>query len=281
MRLSHNIPSLNIYTKYSSVLVDQSKAMKNISTGVRVNSAMDDPNAIAEDDNFNMQLRGLQMSSQNAQDGVSLLQTAQGGLDGMNSMLQRIRELAVQANNSTNDSSDKASIQIEINKLVDGVDNLAKSTNINGVYLLNSDDPSKSITTMIGANAGDNMEIPTFNLEASNLKDSSGNSLRDLDVTTEAGSEKALGIIDSAMQTISSANSKYGALQNRFNTVISNTSEINIQLQSADSDVMDVDVASETMRYSKDSILVQAGIAMMAQTNKMPQDVLNILKGVK
>lgn len=279
MRLSTNIASLNIYTKYRSALVDQGKAMKNISTGIRVNSASDDPNAIAENDNFNMQLRGLQMSNQNAQDGVSLVQTAEGGLNGMSSMLERMRELAVQAGNSTSDDTDRASIQAEVSKLIDGVDNLAKSTNINGVSLLNSSSGA-SISTTIGSKAGETMEIPTFDFQVSNIKDSSNNKLQDVNVATEDGANKALGVIDSALQQINSANGKYGAIENRFNTVISNSNDITVQLQSGDSDLMDVDVASETMRYSKDSILVQAGIAMMAQTNKMPQDVLNILKNI-
>ncbi|MDD3223499.1 MAG: flagellin [Clostridium sp.] len=279
MRLSHNIPSLNIYSKYSKAIIDQTKAMKNISSGKRVDTASDDPYALAQSDQFNMEIRGLQMSSTNSQDAVSLLQTTDGGMDGMTSMLQRIRSLAVQSANGTESDSDRQAIQAETKTLVDGIDNLSKSTNINDVNLIAQDGTSTK-TVMVGGNVGETLQLPTYNLTAAalNLKDSSGNYI---DLSTEAGAKAAINTIDSAISTIGSARSNYGAISNRLSSVISNSSDINIVLQTADSNITDADIASEMMRYSRDSIISQAGIAMMAQTNKFPQDVLNILQNIK
>lgn len=286
MRLSHNIPSLNIYTKYKVSLAEQAKAMKNISTGCKINSAADNPYGLAQNESFTMQIRGLQMANQNSQDSVSLIQTAEGGLSGMSSMLDRIKELTVQAGNGTNDPKDEAAIQTEIKQLVDGIDNFAKSTNINGVSPLCSDQTSstiagKDLNVMIGSNVGESFKIPTYNLQAANLKDASGNSLNSIDITTESGRSTAMNVVDAASKTISAVRSKYGAVENRLDTALTNSSEIGTEVQEADSNVMDADVATEMLNYSKSSILVQSGIAMMAQSNRFPQDVLQILKNIK
>lgn len=282
MRLSHNIPSLNIYNKYKSALVDQGKAVINISTGSKVNNAKDDPGALSRGEAFNMQLRGLQMASQNAQDSISLLQTSEGALDGMTSMLQRIRELSVQGQNGTNTSDDKNSIQMEISSLVDNIDNLAKSTNINGVNLLSSN-TSDPLQVTIGANVGESLSIPTYNFTSSNLTNSNGVSLNDLKNINSLsnGFSDALSVVDAVSNTISSASSKYGALENTLNSTITNMNQLTIENQTANSNITDTDMASEMLRYSKDNVLVQAGIAMMAQTNRFPHDILNILQNVK
>lgn len=279
MRLSHNIPTLNIYTKYSKAIIDQAAAMKNISSGKRVDTASDDPYALAQSDQFNMEIRGLQVASSNSQDTVSLLQTTEGGMDGMTSMLQRMRSLAVQASNGTETDQDRQAIQSETKTLVDGIDAISKSTNMNNVNLI-AQSGSASKTVMIGGDVGQNVEIQTYDLTAAtlNLKDSSGNYI---DLSTQAGARAALDTIDSAIKTINTARSNYGSIENRLNTAISNSSDINTVLQTADSNITDADIASEMMRYSKDSIISQAGIAMMAQTNKFPQDVLQILQNIK
>lgn len=280
MRLTHNLASLRLYYSYENNLVDQNKSIANISSGTKINSAMDNPTAMSQSERLNMQLKGLQVANQNSQDTVSLLQTAEGGLDQMDSMLQRIRQLAVQAGNDTNSIGDKSNIQSEITQLIDGFNNLAKSNNMNGVNLLASNSGG-SISSLIGSNVGESVEIPTYNLETSNLKDASGNALSDIDVTAAGGADKAMNVLDSALQTVNSARSKYGAIENRLTSTISNSSDIGIAIQTKDSDIVDTDMASEMLNFSKDNILIQAGIAMMAQTNKFPQDVLSILSQVK
>ena len=138
MRLSHNIASLNVYAAYSKALEKQSIAINRISSGYKVNNAKDDPNAIAQSERMRMQVRGLQMAGQNAQDGVSMLQTAEGGLDGMTSMLQRVRELVVQSGNGSNTEDDKKTMQNEIDQMIAGMDETANNTEFNGVSLLKS-----------------------------------------------------------------------------------------------------------------------------------------------
>lgn len=280
MRINHNIYSLKIYENYKKALVGQSVSSANISSGIKVNNAADNPYAIYNNEKFNLQLRGLQQASKNSQDTVSLLQTTQGGIDGIQSMLQRIRDLSVQTINGTNSDENKEDAQMEVNQLVKGIDNLAKSTNMNGVNLLTSDNPNAK-STMIGANAGETISIPSFNLQSDAIKDSSGNILSNVNITTFEGAKQAMNIVDSALSTISNAEAKYGALENRFNSNIDNIDAVSINLQSADSDIMDTDIASEMLNYSRESIISQAGTAMLAQANKFPQDVLDILKNVK
>lgn len=280
MRINHNIYSLKIYENYKKALVGQSVSSANISSGIKVNNAADNPYAIYNNEKFNLQLRGLQQASKNSQDTVSLLQTTQGGIDGIQSMLQRIRELSVQAANGTNSTQNNEDAQMEVKQLVTGIDNLAKSTNMNGVNLLTSDNANAKFT-MVGANAGETISIPSFDLQPDAIKDPSGNKLSNVNITTSEGAKQAMNIVDSALSTISNAEAKYGALENRFNSNIDNINAVSINLQSADSDIMDTDVASEMLNYSRESIISQAGTAMLAQANKFPQDVLDILKNVK
>jgi flagellin len=279
MRLTHNIPSLNIYTKYKSALASQSTSMARISSGKRINQTSDDPYGKAQDTNFTMQLRGLQMANQNAQDGVSLAQVAEGGLDGINSMLQRIRDLAVQASNGTENTSDKNAIQLEVSNLVQNINTTAKSTNMNGINILN-DSSGQGLTAMIGANVGEQITIPTFNFTTDN---SSGAlySLSTADVTTSDNCKTLMDNVDSAMSQINSALSKYGAVENRFTSTADNIGAVSNEVEAGDSDAVDTDIAAEMLNYSRSSIVVQAGIAMMAQTNKFPQDVLSILQNIR
>jgi flagellin len=278
MRVSHNIASLNIYTSYKSALAAQSKAMSRVSSGRRVNQASDDPYADAKDVAFTMQSKGLQMANTNAQDGISLLQTAEGGLSGINSMLDRIKTLANQAGNGTQSPEDKAASQLEVNTLVEGINNLAKSTNINGVNMIAAD-PSNDLNTVIGA-SGEKISIPTYNFTTDNSATSLLYSLSSIDVTTAGGYKVAMDAADAGMDQINTALSKYGALENRFTSTIDTIGTLGSETEDGDSAAIDADVAAEMLNYSRSSIIVQAGIAMMTQTNKMPQDVLKILSNV-
>ncbi|KOF55878.1 hypothetical protein AGR56_02270 [Clostridium sp. DMHC 10] len=279
MIVGHNMASFNIFTRYKSALAEQTKAMAHISSGLRISTAGDDPYALSRDENFTMQIRSLQRANSNSQDAVSLIQTTDSALDGISSILQRIRDLAVQNKNGTYNTQNRSDSQLEVSNLIKEADHLAKSTNLNDVNLLT--DPSGSFKCMVGSNVGENIDIPTFDLQAASIKDGSGNPLSSVDITTEEGCEKAINLVDSALDTVDRARGKYGALQNRLNSTISNASEISNETESGDSSIMDVDVAGEMMEYSKTSIIVQAGTAMMAQTNKFPQQVLEILQNVK
>jgi flagellin len=274
MRLNHNLASLNVYRSYIKGLKKQSIAMERISTGNKINRAGENPNGIAQSERCRLQIRSLQMASKNVQDGISMLQTAEGGMMGINESLQKIRKLIVQGGGANSDS-DKEIIQKEINQMIDGVDTLAKNTEFNDVKLLCE---KGSMDMPVGGEIGEKVEIPKYDLTASalELKDSTGKikiDLNDID-----GSLKK---IDGAMDKVLSAQSKYGALENRFESNYDNLIEISHKAIGAESSIRDADIAEEMMEFSKNSILVEAGNAMMVQSNKFPQDVLRILENVK
>lgn len=288
MRLSHNLASLNIYNEQNKVLQKQNAALGRISSGIKVNSAKDDPNAISQSERFRMQIRGLQVASRNAQDGMSMLQTAEGSLESINDALSRIRQLTVQAGSDTNTPEDKATIQTEIDQMRKSIDDTANNMEFNGVKLLANVDsfgnPSDGVISMAtGANVGDKVDIPLFNVTTAYLKDSSipPNTLASIDVTASEGFDSALKTIDEVQTQLLSINSKYGALEKRFESTFNNLNELSDKMEGADSSIRDADVAEEMMEYSKDNILAEAGTALMAQTNRFPQDILKILENIR
>lgn len=281
MRLSHNLASLNVYRSYSKALDKQSSALDKISSGNKINRACDNPNALAESEKMRIQIRGMQMAQRNMQDGVSMLQTAEGGLEGMTAMLQRMRELTVQAGNETNSTEDRKTIQSEIDQLIQGIDGIADGTDMNGVKLLkvNAGDTNTVLDMTTGANADEKIQINRFNLTSVGdlkLVDAvTGKS--NLDVTTSAGIDNVLKALDGAINTVISVRSEYGALENRFESATKSSNEITEKLLAADGNLTETDIAEQMMEYAKGNILVEAGNAMMVQSNKFPQDILRIL----
>ncbi|MBU3186013.1 flagellin N-terminal helical domain-containing protein [Clostridium estertheticum] len=285
MRINKNIASLNIYREYSKNLIKQNSSLGRISSGVKINSAKEDPNGLAQSERFRMQIRGLQMASNNAQDGVSMLQTAEGGLEGITSSLQRVRELLVQAGGATTDS-DKANIQSEINQMVDGASDMANNTEFNGVKLLNVADPTNishtdpvavgkitgNLEMVTGVNVGEKIEIPKYDL----TKDGLG--LKNINVSN---TDESLKSIDNALKVIVDARSKFGALENRFQSSYDSITEMADKTQEAESGIRDTDMATEIMEYSRYNILAEAGNAMMVQSNQLPQNALKILENVR
>jgi len=287
MRINTNIASINIYKEYSKNLVKQSSSLERISSGIKINSAKEDPNGLAQSERFKMQIRGLQMAATNSQDGVSMLQTAEGGLDGITSSLQRLRELLVQAGGVTTDS-DKADIQSEINQMIGGANDMANNTDFNGVKLLNAAanpvvNPSVvgkstgTIEMVTGANVGEKADIPKYDLTSDGLGLKSGDTVN-VNVNDVAGS---LDLVDNALKAVVGARSKFGALENRFKSSYDSTIAISDKTQSAQSGIADTDMAGEMIEYSKDSILIQAGTAMMVQSNQLPQDALKVLENIR
>lgn len=283
MRINYNMAALNIYMSQNKALERQSVSIERISSGSKVNNAKDDPSVIAQSERMRMQIRGLQMSGRNVQDGISMLQTAEGGLDGMTSMLQRIRELTIQAANGSNAGDDKQVIQNEIDQMLEGMDQVAKNTEFNGLKLLAED---KELEMPIGANAGDNIIIPQKNLTSQKLENKDGKKLSEIKSggqysVTKDNIKDTLDIIDSALSTITSVRGEYGALENRFESNFDNVHEISDIMEKADSSLRDSDIAEEMMNHAKDGILSEVGNAMLAQANKLPQDVLRILENIK
>ncbi|MCY6959594.1 flagellin N-terminal helical domain-containing protein [Clostridium brassicae] len=282
MRLNHNLASLNIYREHERVLQRQSGVLERISSGTKINSAKDNPVKLADSERMRIQIRGLQMAERNAQDGISMLQTAEGGLDGMTSMLQRIRELTLQAGSGANNTQDKETIQQEINQLIEGIEDISKNTEFNSIHLLNGNADDKSLFMPIGANVGEKVDIPMFDLSCEKIGNGS-KTLKDLNTSglNNLGVDESLSIIDGALDSVLSARSKYGAICNRFESSHDKISEIYTCMQGAESKIRDSDIAEEMMNFARDNILIESGNAMMAQSNKFPQDALKVLENVR
>ena len=272
MRINHNIAALNTYRQFSNANAAQGKSMEKLSSGLRINNAGDDAAGLAISEKMRGQIRGLDMASKNAQDGVSLIQTAEGALNETHSILQRMRELAVQGANDTNTADDRGEIQKELNQLMSEMDRIATDTQFNTQTLFSTG--TFQATLQVGANNG---QVITFSIAAM----SSGAltlSTSNISVGTNALASTAISDIDTAIKAVSSERSKFGALQNRLEHTINNLNTSSENLTAAESRIRDVDMAKEMMAQTKNSILSQAAQAMLAQANQQPQGVLQLLR---
>jgi flagellin len=285
MRLNQNMESLNVYRNYKKNLTVQAATLNRISTGSKINSAKDNPNKLGVSEGLRMQIRSLQMAEKNIQDGVSMMQTVDGALSTISESLIRIKELTVQAGGVQNDS-DLGIIQGEIDQLKEHIDYTVNNSEFNGVKLLNSEkvtnnDYPKYLNHMVGSNTDEKINIPVFNVNTIMLIDSEGNSLKNIDVTNINELDKNLKVVDSAIESINSVRSRYGAIQNRMDTSAQNLNGSSFNLETAESRIRDTDIAFEMAEYARTSILHESSIALMQQTNKFPQDVLRILENLK
>ncbi|MDU1413189.1 MAG: flagellin [Clostridium sp.] len=278
MRLCRNMASMRIFNRYSNNLEAQSKTYKHISSGNKINSYRDDPNAKAKSDKLRMEVRSLQMASRNVQDSTSLLQTMDGGMDTISNGLTRIKELMVQAGGA-NTEEDRKVIQGEIDSMIDHITYTANNTEMNGVKLLSDKNKEgMGIDLLIGATSDDVVQIETHNLTAEGLglvnKDGTNK------ISTE-NTDEALIRIESAVDKLNSARGKYGAVCNRMESTYDTMEDITGKVENAEATIVGADIALEMLQHSKNSILIESGLSMMAQTNKFPQDILQILQNVK
>ncbi|WP_097025856.1 flagellin [Clostridium peptidivorans] len=276
MRLMQNMSSQRIYRQYQKSLVNQSKALKNISSGEKFTKAGEAPNEIAKSERMRLQIRGLQMAQRNVQDGISMMQTADSALDSMTNTIQRVRELLVQAGNGSNSPEDKETILNEVKQMIAGYDDIAKNSEFNGVPLFEPQNGINSVKMQLGANAYENTEIKFYNLRAGNLNLDEIVGFVEKD---EFG--KALVKSDSVIENLSNVRSEYGALDNMFENCFEGLGEFELVTQAAESAIRDTDIAEEMMELTKNNILVDSGNAMMVQSNKLPQEILRILENVK
>ncbi|MBU3109451.1 flagellin [Clostridium gasigenes] len=286
MRLNQNMDSLNVYQNYKKNLNIQYGVINRIVTGQKINSAKDNPNKLGQSENFRMQIRGLQSAQKNLQDGVSMMQATDGTLESVSNTLGRMKELVVQASNGTNNEVDLKVIQLEIDQLKQHINDTAKNANFNGVNLIsnkfvNNNDNPEYKTSMIGANAKEEIKIPMFNVTTEGLKDKDGNDLSHVDVTNIKDVDKNLSVIEAAISNVSNVRSRYGAIQNRMESTYNNVGGNVASLEKADSGIRDTDIALEMAEYAKTSILHETSTALLAQTNRFPSDILNILERVK
>ncbi|MEW9669524.1 flagellin [Ammoniphilus sp. 3BR4] len=276
MIINHNLSSMTAYRNLTSNSAAQSKSMEKLSTGLRINKAADDAAGLAISEKMRAQIRGLDQAQRNAQDGISLIQTAEGGLNETHSILQRMRELTVQAASDTNETQDRAAIKSELDELIKEIDHISDSTKFNGTTLFES--TTTTFALQIGAtnDAADKMDLDLTKIQAS--ASSLGVSSASITVSSNSFATQSLGYIDDAIKKVSEGRAYLGANQNRLEHTISNLGTSSENLTAAESRIRDVDMAKEVMTNSKNNILSQAAQAMLAQANQQPQSVLQLLR---
>jgi flagellin len=272
--INTNIQSLNAQRNLNMSQASLSTSMQRLSSGLRVNSAKDDAAGMAIAERMQTQVRGMNVAVRNANDGISLAQVAEGAIGKVGDMLQRMRELAVQSANATNSTSDRANLDAEFKELKSELQRTLESTRFNGKAILSSD--AGMLTFQVGANTDDTVDVSTVNL-------TSDSAITAVTVSTSAISDVstarlAMTSIDGALNKVNTERALYGASQNRFEAIIS-TLQVSAENQSAArARIMDADFASETANLSRAQILQQAGTAMVAQANALPQQVLQLLQ---
>jgi len=274
VRINHNIAALNTYRQLTANNVMQQKSLAKLSSGLRINSAADDAAGLAISEKMRGQIRGLEMASKNAQDGISLIQTAEGALNETHAILQRMRELAVQSANDTNTDADRAELQKEVDQLITEIDRIANNTEFNTKKLLDGSlsGSGNGLMFHIGANSGQSIELNIAKMTAAGL------GVSGLTISSQSGADDAITIINNAIETVSAERSKLGAYQNRLEHTINNLGTASENLIAAESRIRDVDMAKEMMEFTKTNILSQAAQAMLAQANQLPQGVLQLLR---
>ncbi len=271
--INTNLVSLNAQRNLSMSGGSLATSMQRLSSGLRVNSAKDDAAGLAIADRMQTQVRGMTVAIRNANDGISLAQTAEGAIGKVGDMLQRMRELAVQAANATNGADDRANLDAEYGQLADEITRTLANTRFNGLAILGADSGPQAF--QVGANATDQITITTADLATNGAI----TTLPTGDLLTAANSTTAMQNIDAALTLVNSERAQYGATQNRFEAVIETLQVATENQSAARGRIMDADYATETANMSRAQILQQAGTAMVAQANQLPQQVLQLLQG--
>ena len=270
--INTNVMSLNAQRNLSTNSASLATTIQRLSSGLRINSAKDDAAGLAISQRMTTQVRGMDVAARNANDGISLAQTAEGALSSIGENMQRIRELAVQAANGTNSAEDRAALQKEVTQLSDEITRVKNNSSFNGTKLL--DGSTASFTIQVGADAGADNQISISTVDMS----ATATAVAALDISSASGATAALTAIDTQLQTVNTARADLGAIQNRFSSVISNLQNSSENLSAARSRIQDTDYAKETAELTRTQILQQAGTAMLAQAKSVPQNVLSLLQ---
>jgi flagellin len=264
--INTNLMSMNAQRHLNKTQIKMETSVQRLASGLRVNSARDDAVGLAMAERMNAQVRGMNVAVRNANDGISLAQVAEGGLAEIGEMLQRMRELAVQSANGTNGTSDRANLHAEFSQLDQEITRLTEVIKFNGQAILGSG--AATFTFQVGANAGESMSLTTTPITATGLT-----------VSTASGAGLAITGIDAAIDIITTSRATYGAAQSRFTSAINSLAIAVENQEAARSRIVDADFAVETTNMTKAQILKQAGMAMVAQANAQPQQVLSLLQG--
>jgi len=277
--INTNLMSLNAQRNLNASSNALGNSVQRLSSGLRINSARDDAAGLAISERFTTQIRGLEVAARNANDGISLAQTAEGALTEIGNNLQRIRELAVQSRNATNSTTDRAALNAEVQQLKSEIARVAEQTDFNGTKLLDGSFTAKSF--QIGANQGQIITVDGImdaKLAAFGVAGGTTTDLSALDVTDEAKSEGMITAMDSALTAVNTTRANLGAIQNRFSSVVANIHSTVENLSASRSRIRDTDYARETSELTRTQILQQAGTAMLAQAKSLPQSVLSLLQ---
>lgn len=273
MRINHNISALNAYRQLTVNNAATGKNLERLSSGLRINRGGDDAAGLSISEKMRAQIRGLDTAVKNSQDGISLIQTAEGALAETHSILQRMRELALQSSNDIYNSDDRASLQTETDALIDELDRIANTTKFNGITLL---DGTADLNIAAGANGTTDEQI---NLLVTTAMTATGLGVNVVQVDVDADTSLTyVSVIDAAIQSVSTTRSDLGAIQNRLEHTVSSLSVASENLTAAESRIRDVDMAKEMVEFTKNSILMQSAQAMLAQANTQPQNVLQLLR---
>jgi flagellin len=274
LRINQNIAALNAYRNLSVSDAGLAKSLEKLSSGFRINRAADDAAGLVISENLRAQVNGLKVAVRNAQDGISVVQTAEGALTEVHALLQRMRELAVQAaNTGSNDSTARQAAADEVTQAIAELDRIGQATNFNGTALLASS--TTVFTFQVGA-SGSSVNQVTFTITAVS---STALTLSGVASQVAAGNTAAIATIDAAIAAVSTSRGKLGAFQNRFEHTIANLNVAIENLAASESRIRDTDMALEMTNFTKHQILVQSGTAMLAQANAAPQSVLQLLRG--
>jgi flagellin len=274
LRIQNNIEAFNTHRTLTATASAASKSMEKLSSGYRINRAADDAAGLAISEKMRSQIGGLDQAQRNAQDGVSLVQTAEGALNEVHSMLQRVRDLKVQYDNGTLDTSDKSAVVAEVKQLASEIKDIQGKTSFNGIKLLDGTGGSAgTISFQVGANGGETISVATKDIAGA-----SGTGAIDDVTNTTQWDAVAISDIDAAINNVSSIRSDFGAVQNRLEHRLNNLSAYQENLVASESRIRDVDMASEMVNFTKLQILQQAGTSMLAQANQAPQGVLSLLR---
>ena len=260
LRINTNVEAFDAHRNLEATSNAVAKSMQRLSSGLRINSAADDAAGLAISQKLTAQINGVDQAGRNVQDGISLVQTAEGSLNEVHSMLQRVRELAVQYQNGTLSTSDKSAINSEVSQLTSEIERIGTTAQFNNINLLNT---SQTISFQVGANDGEVISVATVSL---------GSAVGTIDLT----SSTVLADIDKAIDNVSQQRATFGAVQNRLEHTYNNLQTYEENLSASNSRITDVDMASEMTKFTKNQILQQAGTAMLSQANQAPQAVVRL-----
>jgi len=273
MVVQHNMQAINTNRMLGQNVKSVAKATEKLSSGYQVNRAADDAAGLSISEKMRNQIRGLNQSVKNAEDGVSLIQTAEGNMNEIHSILQRMGELATKAANDVNDADDRTTINDEMTQLIEEIDSIASKAEFNGTKLLNGDMAGSSAKYLqVGAKAGESMAIDINAMNASAL------GVKTVAVSKHSAASAAMTAITEAIKEVSKSRSKLGAKQNRLEYTINNLENYSENLTSAESTIRDTNMATEMTNYTKNNILQQAAQSMLAQANQSTQGVLSLLQ---